>query len=68
MITGVYVYQMRIHIFVYFFQEIHIFKHGKYDHHEAYMQIINTLLLKCTFYIFIILNKDNSSVFFKDFS
>lgn len=68
MITGVYVYQMRIHIFVYFFQEIHIFKHDKYDHHEAYMQIINTLLLKCTFYIFIILNKDNSSVFFKDFS
>lgn len=39
MITGVYVYQMRIHIFVYFFQEIHIFKHDKYDHHEAYMQI-----------------------------
>lgn len=39
--TGVYVYQMRIHIFVYFFQEIHIIKHDKYDHHEAYMQIIN---------------------------
>lgn len=39
--TDVYVYQMRIHIFVYFFQEIHIFKHDKYDHHEAYMQIIN---------------------------
>lgn len=65
--TGVYVYQMRIHIFVYFFQEIHIIKHDKYDHHEAYMQIIN-ILLKCTFYIFIILNKDNSSVFFLDFS